>query len=505
VLAVDAGSHLASITRILQQDFPLVSEAHPPADSGDESSGSNGGDRSRSPEGPIKILERGPFTGLALPYESARANAVHVVREHVSTYLITHPHLDHLCGFAINTAAFHNTSRPKRLAALPFTVNAIKAHIFNDIIWPNLTDENNGVGLVTFQRLTEGGNPALGEGTSRGFIEVCNGLAVKGFKVSHGKCASNAHPQPELQLRRNSIPLSNSLSHAQNYSTPHTPADINKLPHVEGGRRASMISQPSQPGTPTVYAQESTPPVVDSTAFFIRADKTGKEILIFGDVEPDSISLLPRTHYVWSEAATKIVNGLLTGVFIECSYNDSQDDKVLFGHLAPRHLIQELQNLGDLVAEKRREVAEKIGQKRKRTSTAHIITDENRRGSRTRTETHSSVDEPMNDHHHNHHHHEENGATSTLAHLGSSRLRRGSDTNRNHVQPRAALDLLPYDPPLKDVKVIIIHVKDSMMDGPLVGESILEELREHEAKLESQKRNLGCTFSVCNPGDSFTF
>src|ERR1700712_3359528 len=119
----------------------------------------------------------------------------------VSTYLITHPHLDHLSGFAINTAAFHNTSRPKRLAALPFTVLAIKTHIFNDIIWPNLTDEDNGVGLVTFQRLTEGGNLALGEGTSRGFIEVCDGLAVKAFKVSHGKCASAPRPDHGQQVQ----------------------------------------------------------------------------------------------------------------------------------------------------------------------------------------------------------------------------------------------------------------------------------------------------------------
>ena len=41
---------------------------------------------------------------------------------------------------------------------------------------------------MTFQRLAEGGNIALGEGSSRGYIEVCDGLGVKGFKVSHGHC-----------------------------------------------------------------------------------------------------------------------------------------------------------------------------------------------------------------------------------------------------------------------------------------------------------------------------
>lgn len=262
-----------------------------------------------------------------------------------------------------------------------------------------------------------------------------------------------------------------------------------------------MISQPSQPGTPTIYAQESTPPVVDSTAFFIRADKTGKEILIFGDVEPDSISLLPRTHFVWSEAATKIVNGLLTGVFIECSYNDSQDDKVLFGHLAPRHLIQELQNLADLVVEKRREAAEKVGHKRKRASTAFTITDENRRGSRTRTESHLG-DEPMNDTPDDN---SQLSASSTFPQLNSNRLRKESDPHKQSLPSRVSLEPFSQEPPLKDIKVIIIHVKDSMADGQLVGESILEELKEHEARLESQKRGLGCTFSVCNPGESYIF
>ncbi|KAF2431600.1 hypothetical protein EJ08DRAFT_182397 [Tothia fuscella] len=504
VLAVDAGSHLASITRILQQDFPLVSSLPAPGpDSDHESSGSNdGGERSSSPEATVRVLEKGPFAGLALPHESARANAVHVVREHVSTYLITHPHLDHLCGFAINTAAFHNTSRPKRLAALPFTVNAIKAHIFNDIIWPNLTDEDNGVGLVTFQRLTEGGNPALGEGSSRGFIEVCNGLAVKGFKISHGKCASNPHPQPELQVRRNSIPNpASSHIHQQLYSTPHTPGDVVKLGHVEGGRRASMISQPSQPGTPTLYQQqqqqqqqpEIIQPVVDSTAFFIRADRTGKEILMFGDVEPDSLSLLPRTHYVWSEAATKIVNGLLTGVFIECSYSDTQDDKVLFGHLAPRHLIQELQNLADLVVEKKRETSSAVGRKRKRTNTSLGPTpDENRRPSRTRT---------GNGHHNSHNNHIDEIALQ-------NRLRIDSDASKyipSRVSIAAAETAGSYESPLKDVKIIVIHVKDSMADGPLVQQSILEELKEHEVRLAKEGRGLGCMFAVCNPGDSFTF
>jgi cAMP phosphodiesterase len=557
VLAVDAGSHLAAITRILEKDFPLVSTAPEnqaatpsledlPSPGGDANSECDSTDstcdRSLSPEPPAQKLESGPFAGLSLPHASARANAVHVVREHVSTYLITHPHLDHLSGFAINTAAFHNTSRPKRLAALPFAVNAIKTHIFNDIIWPNLTDEDNGVGLVTFQRLTEGGNLALGEGISRGFIEVCDGLAVKGFKVSHGNCASNS--QPEHQTRRNSIPQPggnqqlNHSSHGHNHtSVQHNPAETLKIIPGDAGRRSSIFSQPSQPGTPTFYGQaqqqEFAPSVVDSTAFFIRAEATGKEILIFGDVEPDAISSCPRTHIVWAEAAPKISHGLLAGIFIECSYNDSQKDSVLFGHLSPRHLIAELQTLGDMVAEKKKESAEKVGRKRKRAATglASSTTEETPAGLRSRSRVKrpttprltSSEDMHMRDvpeeepipntpatiilntkdaqtPRHNYYHQHNDTPISTPNHH--------SPLSRNpplELGDGSSTPIQTYEPPLKNVRIVIIHVKDSMLDGPLVGDSILKELNAHEAKLVKQGKGLGCTFEVSASGDSYLF
>ncbi|KAK5008765.1 hypothetical protein LTR28_003537, partial [Elasticomyces elasticus] len=108
LLAVDAGTHLASITRILQNDFPLISQDPKPcADSNgnghDSPKGSSDCSSSASPEELLPqptVLTSGPFAGLSVPNRSARANAAHIVRNHVSTYLITHPHLDHLSGFA---------------------------------------------------------------------------------------------------------------------------------------------------------------------------------------------------------------------------------------------------------------------------------------------------------------------------------------------------------------------------------------------------------------------
>ncbi len=139
------------------------------------------------PNGKVTLVD-GPFEGLELPHSSPKANACYVTHQLIDTYLITHPHLDHICGFVVNTASLSN-ARTKVLAGLEPTIEAFKTHIFNNVIWPNLTDENSGVGLVTYRRLVEGGSPVLGDDDEgKGYVEICEGLSVKTWSVSHGHC-----------------------------------------------------------------------------------------------------------------------------------------------------------------------------------------------------------------------------------------------------------------------------------------------------------------------------
>jgi cAMP phosphodiesterase len=566
VLAVDAGSHLASITRILEQHFPLVSEPQPQSlpkvdsihdggvraietspmtehlssydiDSGAETPLSED-------EMPLEIttLLDGVFAGLPFPNASARANALHVVREHISTYLITHPHLDHLSGFVINTAAFHNTSRPKKLAALPFTVHAIKTHIFNNIIWPNLTDEDGGVGLVSFQRLAEGGNIALGQGKGRGYIEVCDGLGVKGFKVSHGHCmagpghvhrGSNADLYETSGLQSASAALHQGdgregRSHSFSMSVPHSQPGTPGLGSF-GGEQGQRSSHATANSIPTGHC------VVDSSAFFIRTESTTttptKEILIFGDVEPDSISLSPRTAQIWAEAAPKIAAGILTGIFIECSYTDAQADAVLFGHLAPRHLLAELQTLADMVREARREheqarEAARLGRKRKRLS--KDMHPDSPMKARTWHPGVRGVDTPLSSTHpyshtdddlmsdfsntptgtHTPNPYPSHSATSGPPHNPhASHPSAPAALNLNSVstEHNRALLSAAFESPLKGLKVVVIHVKDTCEDGPLVGDTILRELQEGEMKMKEEGKGLGCNFEISRSGEAYWF
>ncbi|KAI9886850.1 MAG: 3',5'-cyclic-nucleotide phosphodiesterase pde1 [Watsoniomyces obsoletus] len=396
LLAVDAGTHLAAIARILEdqvlaENTPTenngtgISNA-PPSDlqlrngipaprrtlrskkirGNDSTSNGNPAIQSTAIPSSSSSAERSavshsnPFAGLNLPADNPRANAAYITRELVSTYLITHAHLDHIAGFVINTASFQHTARPKRLAAMEGTISAIKTHIFNDLIWPNLTDEEGGVGLVSFMRLVEGGDVAIGEGDGRGYIEVCDGLGVKSWSVSHGH-RSNSTKRRQMS-HPHLFPLSHPHSphlgphahpHSPHLNSPHTHPLFHHHHHQYFGHRGSAAG-----GDPLSMSMQGGDIVekcaYDSTAYFIRDFATGSEVLIFGDVEPDQISSEPRTRLVWQEAAPKIARGLLKGVLIECSYDDSQSDETLFGHLAPRHLYRELRYLGECVRDVRR-------------------------------------------------------------------------------------------------------------------------------------------------------
>jgi hypothetical protein len=228
---------------------------------------------------------------------------------------------------------------------------------------------------------------------------------------------------------------------------------------------------------------------------------------MFGDVEPDSLSALPRTHIVWAEAAPKIAQGILSGIFIECSYNDSQRDAVLFGHLAPRHLIKELETLAEMVAEKRKEAGDKANKKRKRWSHQHgsepgqSSTSKMPRNRSHRTDTPGTSSMSMDD------------LSISIPHttVSGNVLHDGAITSTPKTMdisfdPLTTRTSLPqFDGPLKGVRVIVIHIKDTMTDGPLIGESILQELWAHEARLAREGKALGCMFEISTSGASYWF
>lgn len=432
------------------------------------------------------VLSSGPFANLALPHHSAKANGAYVIREMISTYLITHPHLDHISGFAVNTAAFQQTLQPKRVAALPPTIDALKTHIFNDIIWPNLTDEDGGVGLVTFLRLVDNGKRSLNEAVSSGYIEVCDGISANCWSVSHGKCKG------AQTAKASSISATETL-------------DFIKRPR-KASQQGSLMMKPNDSQEVECVSNRYKITTNDSAAFFLLDHSTGREALIFGDVEPDSLSVSPRTAQVWTEAAKKIVLGTLTGILIECSFEDSQPDEMLFGHLCPRHLIAELRLLAEKVRSLR-PIEERLSQrKRKRRSLGmnllqghEVSTYQNQKlnqNKRKFTENSSSTNQMIE---------------KPFLTKEDFRGMVASDEEANKTEhSKKAVHIAGGDnavswptttksaaQPLKGLKVYIIHVKEILKDGPAVGETILAQLQEHEKVFK-----LGCTFAVSKAGTS---
>ena len=339
MIAVDAGAHLAKIIRILEDEhkMPWKSESVPAKDY-------------------FKTLTAGPFAGVKTPSISAKATALYIFRELLHSFLITHPHLDHISGMGINTPALEYGREPKAIVALPSTIDAIKNHIFNDVIWPNLSDEGHGVGFVTYRRLIEGGNPRLGSDGGRGYVNVCDGLATKCWSVSHGRCRRTHSGGHQRDGSFGFAPDGYPFSSRRISQVSDGYMNAGPLPHhasIQG-----VIPQPGFPKTPGAHSESADPNThfqpVDSSAFFIRNDSSGDEIIIFGDIEPDSISLHPRNQVVWEDAAPKVVSGTLKAIFIECSFDDSVRDEDLYGHLCPRHLIAELSVLAAMVTTYRR-------------------------------------------------------------------------------------------------------------------------------------------------------
>jgi 3',5'-cyclic-nucleotide phosphodiesterase len=116
---------------------------------------------------------------------------------------------------------------------------------------------------------------------------------------------------------------------------------------------------------PVLHGKNDTLGDYESSAFFIRHDPTGQEFLFFGDVSPDSLvaggpssKTKPKNIAVWRAAASKIP-AALSAVFIECSWPSGRPDELLYGHLSPEHLVDELAALAEQVVSARAAAATK--------------------------------------------------------------------------------------------------------------------------------------------------
>jgi 3',5'-cyclic-nucleotide phosphodiesterase len=83
-----------------------------------------------------------------------------------------------------------------------------------------------------------------------------------------------------------------------------------------------------------------------SSAFLVKS--SGNYILYLGDTGPDEIEKSHNLESLWQAIAPLIRAKKLKAMMIEVSFADEQPDNTLFGHLTPRWLMKEMEELEKL-------------------------------------------------------------------------------------------------------------------------------------------------------------
>jgi ribonuclease BN (tRNA processing enzyme) len=102
--------------------------------------------------------------------------------------LVSHSHLDHVAGLAYltETLALCEATRPVTIASLGPVVTALRASIFNDVVWPDFTRlPTPEAPVLRFQSLLEDTEHQIGELMVRP-VPVTHTVPTSGFIVHDG-------------------------------------------------------------------------------------------------------------------------------------------------------------------------------------------------------------------------------------------------------------------------------------------------------------------------------
>ncbi len=91
----------------------------------------------------------------------------------------------------------------------------------------------------------------------------------------------------------------------------------------------------------------SHPNGYQSTAFLI--EHRDSYVVYFGDTDSDALESKKHLEKVWKKIAPLISQNKFRGMFLESSYQNKRPTAELFGHLNPKYMMEELNNLARLV------------------------------------------------------------------------------------------------------------------------------------------------------------
>jgi 3',5'-cyclic-nucleotide phosphodiesterase len=131
-----------------------------------------------------------------------------------------------------------------------------------------------------------------------------------------------------------------------NFTNKGLPPRLNKYQLVD------LIPKKSQTITDTslkVTAFSLSHPL-ESTAFVIEKDQ---DLFVYlGDTGPDQVEKQGKLKALWQYLAEQLKDKHLRALVIEVSFTNQRPDNLLFGHLTPKWLIQELTQFHTLIDDK---------------------------------------------------------------------------------------------------------------------------------------------------------
>ena len=181
---------------------------------------------------------------------------------------------------------------------------------------------------------------------------------VKGYLISHGHLDHVAgllisspedSPKPIYALPSVNQTLLDTYFNWQawaNFTDKGLPPRLNQYQLID------LIPRQSQPMADTslrVTAFSMSHPL-ESTAFVIEKDQ---DLFVYiGDTGPDQIEQQGKLKALWQYLAKQLKEKHLRALVAEVSFANERPDKLLFGHLTPKWLMQELTEFHELIEDK---------------------------------------------------------------------------------------------------------------------------------------------------------
>ncbi|KAH9810968.1 cyclic-AMP phosphodiesterase [Melampsora americana] len=222
----------------------------------------------------------------------------------LTSFCITHSHFDHIASLVLSAGALLNT--PKSVWGSDESLNRL-SYVFEAGLWPRLANFDYSDQLALWLRRFD---------SEKEPVTICPSIELQARPIAHGTFT----PQ-------GSHPCCPSIPNAT-----HQPNGIDSKSTKDLKQSASASS------------------IYHSSAFFITHQLNQHQFIFFGDLGPDSITGLNLNRKVWEEAALSFKAGNLKTIFIECSYDSSRPAQLLYGHLSPPFLFEELVCFANLVS-----------------------------------------------------------------------------------------------------------------------------------------------------------